>query len=295
MARREYQGGAIAATLGAGINSTDLTITLSASPGATNWPTGAVGKFGFVIGRGTANEEKVYGLSRTGTTITVSSTSDRGVDGSTAVAHTAGETVEHVMFAADLDEANSHVSNPGLVGVISASAPADTAAAGTSDAWARADHRHARETTPASIPTFTARHSSNQSFASSVTPAVVSFNTEIVDTHSGHSNSSNPSRFTIPSNWAGTWFVSAQIEWASNATGFRIVQIVKNGTTALLEADVNPNATQAHFHHIAGLVGGLVAGDYLEVFAAQNSGGALNLLTATAPLSPYFTAHWVHS
>lgn len=107
MARREYTGGASATTLSAGITAGALSLTIA---DATGWPTGAVGKFGFVIDRGLASEEKVYGTTRTGTTITITS-GDRGADGTAAASHSAGAAVEHVLFAADLDEANAHVND----------------------------------------------------------------------------------------------------------------------------------------------------------------------------------------
>lgn len=142
VARRDFAGGAAATTLAADINATATTIIIAAASG---WPSGTNGEFYICIDRGHAGEEKCLVQSRSGTTLTLVSTAKRGVDGTSASSHTAGVTVEHCLAAADLDESNNFVANPGVVGNIAASAPGDTAAAGTTGKWADAGHRHARE------------------------------------------------------------------------------------------------------------------------------------------------------
>lgn len=101
-ARRSYAGGAPATKLASGISATDLTITVVDT---TGWP--ATGPFFIVIDRGEATEEKIEVASRSGTTLSVSSTAQRGVDGTSASAHAAGRVVEHVITAVDVDEANA--------------------------------------------------------------------------------------------------------------------------------------------------------------------------------------------
>lgn len=108
MARRDYAGGAAATTISSGINATDLTITITSG---TNWPQGTNGKFFVAIDRGLSSEEKILVLSRSGTTLTVASTGDRGVDGTTAQSHSSGATIEHVGTATDLDDANAHIND----------------------------------------------------------------------------------------------------------------------------------------------------------------------------------------
>jgi hypothetical protein len=86
---------------------------------ATNWPSGgANGTFGIAIGvidattkRYVSTVEKIRVGARTGTTL---SSMTRGVDGTSALSHTAGETVRHILFAEDIDEANEHINNTGL-------------------------------------------------------------------------------------------------------------------------------------------------------------------------------------
>lgn len=103
--RKEYQGAAAATTLNGGIDSDDTTVTLTA---ATGWPSGGTYPFVVCIGRGTASEEKILCSSRSGNNLTVSS---RGYDSTTGVAHVAGDTVEHVLDAVTVSEANRHVND----------------------------------------------------------------------------------------------------------------------------------------------------------------------------------------
>jgi hypothetical protein len=104
--RRDFAGAAAATTLASSISSGDSTLVLTS---ATGWPSGTNGDFFVVLDRGTANEEKVLCASRTGTSITVQ-TDGRGSDGTSAVAHASGATIEHSFAARDFDEANLAVA-----------------------------------------------------------------------------------------------------------------------------------------------------------------------------------------
>lgn len=106
-ARRDYAGGAVATTLTGNINATTLTLPIAV---ATGWPTGTAGVFTVVIGRGTAAEEKATVTSRTSLDLTVASTADRGVDGTTAATHSSGDAIEVCWTATEADEANYAVT-----------------------------------------------------------------------------------------------------------------------------------------------------------------------------------------
>lgn len=117
VARRSYAGGAVATTLAAGIGATDLTLTLT---DATGWPNTATGECHVTIGRGTAGEEHCL-ATRSGTTLTFASLAKRGIEGTTAVAHNPGVSVEHTSGQTDFDEANAHTSaSTGVHGVTGA-------------------------------------------------------------------------------------------------------------------------------------------------------------------------------
>lgn len=134
----DHAGGAAATTLAADITSTGLSITLNA---ASNWPTGgANGPFYITINRGQSSEERVEVQSRSGTTLTVASTGKRGVDGTTAAAHSTGETVEHTFSGIEIDDLNNAAF--GTPATPSAVTPGVAAAAGTSAVSAKSDHTH---------------------------------------------------------------------------------------------------------------------------------------------------------
>lgn len=117
--------------------------------------------------------------------------------------------------------------------------------------------------------------STTQSIANA-TYTAVTFNTEDYDTDAIHDNVTNNTRFTIPSGKSGKWLISGVVAFASNATGFRFVRLYKNGTAFIVPAGIPPvngDTTQLAFSYIHTFT----AGDYMEVFVYQNSGGNLNI------------------
>lgn len=114
MARRDYAGNATPSTLVSGIANNTLAFDI---PGADagSWPTGgANGKFMVTFDRGLPSEERVLAQSQSGGSFVVQNVGDRGVDGTSAVAHSAGATVEHTYSGIDADEANEHINTPAL-------------------------------------------------------------------------------------------------------------------------------------------------------------------------------------
>lgn len=103
--RREYVSGK-PTTLSANISSVATTITIT---DGTNWPTGATGNFFVTIAANTAGEERVLCSARSGNIVTVAS-GGRGADGTTASAHSLGDTIWPSFSATDADEANRHTS-----------------------------------------------------------------------------------------------------------------------------------------------------------------------------------------
>lgn len=108
--RRAYTGGATSTTTTSAIASSGTTsFTITAY---TGWPYGS-DPFHVVVEPGTASEEKIL-VTRTGstdTTINIASDSERGQDGTSAVAHSSGSTVFPVFTALDADEANELTSS----------------------------------------------------------------------------------------------------------------------------------------------------------------------------------------
>lgn len=94
MARKEYVGGVSATTLASDINAAVTSLVVATGDGA-DFPTGITHDFVINVGRGTATEEVMLCTARSSDTFTVT----RGYDGTTAVTHQAGETVEHCIDA----------------------------------------------------------------------------------------------------------------------------------------------------------------------------------------------------
>lgn len=101
--RIEHGGGAVETTLQSSITNADTSLVLVAS---TGWPTGSTGPFYLVIDPDTTSEEKIKATSRTSATL---NSLTRGVDGTSAVAHSAGATIRHDFTALEADEANQAV------------------------------------------------------------------------------------------------------------------------------------------------------------------------------------------
>jgi hypothetical protein len=122
--------------------------------------------------------------------------------------------------------------------------------------------------------------SANQSVANNTNTAIT-FDSESFDTDGFHSTSSNTSRVTIPAGKAGYYLITGTLSWAANATGGRWCYLRKNGS--MVSAIAVPYAMQGSsasgvwtagaFSHI----GNFAVSDYIELFAEQGSGGALNI------------------
>lgn len=136
------------------------------------------------------------------------------------------------------------------------------------------------------------RGGSNISIANNFIQAIT-FDTETSDPQTLHSMSSNTSRITVPTGWDGIWGVTANVEFAAATTGYRQLQIMANGTGNPIAGtrDLAPNASFASVLHCSKFWP-FTAGDWMEVFCYQNSGGALNVL-ADHYFSPEFTAVWI--
>lgn len=119
-----------------------------------------------------------------------------------------------------------------------------------------------------------AYHNTTQSIADSTWTAL-SLNSEDYDVGTMHSTSVNTSRITVPTNHGGLYLVSGKACFGSNATGFRGVAIYKNGSPVFVKQLQPVTGSLTIDEIVASIV--LVATDYLEVFAFQNSGGALNV------------------
>lgn len=134
------------------------------------------------------------------------------------------------------------------------------------------------------LPRCRATRTANLSITTSGTPQFVTMPTEDFDTHAFHDTSTNTERLTIPAGMAGDYSVTANVVFASNATGNRQLFIQKN------EAGINDegsgtNAVSGNVTRLSQTVAvSLAAGDRVRVMVNQTSGGALNVTSASLQL-----------
>ena len=102
MPRRYYSSTAARTTLSSGINSSVTSITVASTSGfPASFP------YTLIIDQDLVTEEIVTVTAASGTTLTVT----RGVDGTSAVSHSASAPVNHGVSARDFDEPNDHVND----------------------------------------------------------------------------------------------------------------------------------------------------------------------------------------
>jgi hypothetical protein len=108
------------------------------------------------------------------------------------------------------------------------------------------------------------------------TDTYLTFSGELYDTDAMHSTSTNTSRITIPSGKGGYYEFRWSMVWDNNTTNNRRIRLVKNGASY----EFGPILTIRG----VGLTGltnstvvSTVAGDYWELQAFQDSGGALSV------------------
>lgn len=139
-------------------------------------------------------------------------------------------------------------------------------------------------------PIFIGYQSVSQSLATSSFTSV-SLDAEVVDPYGGHSTTTNNSRYI--SQIAGWYLLLGQVNYPSNATGLRANRFAINGaatTAPLNEVELGTNPSGAAIVPNFALQF-LNVGDYAELQAFQNSGGALSLSSNNS----FFAALWVHA
>ena len=138
----------------------------------------------------------------------------------------------------------------------------------------------------ANTPAFLARLSSTTQSIADDTYTKIQFNTEEYDTASAYDNSSNY-RFTVPAGQGGKYFVYSAVRMASS--------------TATLTLNLRLNGSNAGFSSLKAVSGelqtitlmfskSLSAGDYLEFFLRQQSGGSLDASGDSNDQTTYFGA-----
>lgn len=139
------------------------------------------------------------------------------------------------------------------------------------------------------VPTVRAYNSAALSILDNGAFQALTLDSERWDTDAMHSTSSNTSRLTCVT--PGVYDIVGHAEFASNATGARVLRVLLNGATPIA-VQTNP-ALSGNVHRLSVAAQyRLAAGDYVELQAFQNSGGALNV-NASANHSPEFGMTWL--
>lgn len=131
-----------------------------------------------------------------------------------------------------------------------------------------------------------AYRTTNQSITTATLTAL-SCASEDYDTDTYHDNSSNPSRLTVAK--TGLYQVGASVVWDSSTTGTRAIYVVKNGTTSTRLAGNDKSASASGAQNISCTLS-LTAGDYVEFYVYQDSGGSVSLV-ATEQLLQMWIAY----
>lgn len=134
---------------------------------------------------------------------------------------------------------------------------------------------------PAGTPTFVG---ASVSFNSAFVPQTIANNTatklnfayEYFDTDGFHDNSTNNTRLTVPSGKGGYYFIRCNAEFASNATGTRIIDFYKNNVI-IARSQTPGGSLSMQLNYVLNLV----ATDYMEVVVTQSSGGNLDIYQST--------------
>jgi len=134
-----------------------------------------------------------------------------------------------------------------------------------------------------------AYRSTVQSLSNSTLTAML-LDTELFDTDSFHSTATNTSRFTIPAGLGGKYLCIGSIGYATNGTGFRVMNISVNGSVVRWSNQIAANASVTIGTEINSIVS-VNATDYIEFFVQQNSGGSLN--TASGSTDMFFQIQYL--
>lgn len=100
----------------------------------------------------------------------------------------------------------------------------------------------------------------------------------IFETANLHNPQENPARLTITEN--GIYQINANVVWSANPTGLRALVLTKNGASVL--AASSEAIAQSNTDVSLSDVLSLEQGDFLEIFAVQNSGAELTTANVAA-------------
>lgn len=131
--------------------------------------------------------------------------------------------------------------------------------------------------------------SANQTISNSVQTAVT-FDVEQFDTNSFHSTSTNTSRITIPSGYAGKYLFVMKACWAASSTGNRLINYLYKNNSEFTRVETPSTGYEPGLSLV--VIADAAVNDYFEFFVLQTSGGNLNLGgSASANFTSFYCAY----
>jgi hypothetical protein len=126
------------------------------------------------------------------------------------------------------------------------------------------------------VPAANLRASTGQSIPNQVTTSVA-FDTELFDTDGSHDNAVNNTRYVAKT--AGLYSVQGRVNWGTNYSGRRFMQIMKNGSSVIADVERMSNAGASGATVSQEITANvlLAAGDYIELQVYQSIGSAYPL------------------
>ncbi|MFJ2399864.1 hypothetical protein ACIOUE_01070 [Streptomyces xanthochromogenes] len=141
-------------------------------------------------------------------------------------------------------------------------------------------------------PVFTGYASTSQSIAGSNAMVALNLDTETLDVDAGHSTVTNTSRYTptVP----GLYLVFGSVGWPNTTAGDRRLQIGLNGGGVIGSgASFDPANAVTSGMQTSAFVTCNGTTDYIEVMAAQASGGAINTSAGASIFTASMRVLWI--
>lgn len=134
----------------------------------------------------------------------------------------------------------------------------------------------------ANPPSIKVARTTNQSVNNGTQTSVIYNASDLWDTPSGHSTSTNPERITVPD--AGLYLIGAHVNWAANATGDRVVFLSLFGVGGIPGGamDIPAVAGGRPTEMVVQTLTKFTAGQTFTVETFQTFGGALNIASSYA-------------
>lgn len=142
------------------------------------------------------------------------------------------------------------------------------------------------------VPVFYGYQTTTQSILTG-TPTAINIDTEVLDSASGHSNTSNPSRYVPQA--PGVYYVIATVAWASGpaTASYRRAWVrVNGGNQKGLVGSIDQSSPVTCAVTAQGLVQCNGTTDYIECFGAQATGSNL-ATTSNSDYASALTVFWV--